>query len=310
MEYCIYKFNFRTGVHFGNGMLNDSTYTFKADQLFSALYIEAKKLGMEAELFENVRTGKLLFSDAFPYINQSYMIPKPLLHLEIYKEKTLWEKKKYKEMKFLPVEKLPEFLSGTMDLSQNDMDKLGVFEQHTKASVHMEEETVPYRVGTFYFGTEDKNGMEYKSGLYVIIGCQEEKQKQLMEELLESLSYTGIGGKKSSGLGKFELHYGKMPEEMKKRMKEKSERSLLLSTALPGEKELESALINAEYLLEKRSGFVASDEYADEWRRKKDLYVFAAGSCFENRFSGDIYDVSDYGRHAVYRYAKPLFMEV
>lgn len=36
MEYSIYKLDFHTGVHLGNGMLNDSDYTFGADQLFSA----------------------------------------------------------------------------------------------------------------------------------------------------------------------------------------------------------------------------------------------------------------------------------
>ena len=45
MEYEIYKLDFRTGVHFGTGMLNESVMTFYADQLFSALYIEALKQG-------------------------------------------------------------------------------------------------------------------------------------------------------------------------------------------------------------------------------------------------------------------------
>ena len=56
--------------------------------------------------------------------------------------------------------------------------------------------------------------------------------------------------------------------------------------------------------------FVASSDYAEEWRKKKDLYVFTAGSCFVNCFAGDIYDVSEGGKHPVYRYAKPIFMGV
>lgn len=73
------------------------------------------------------------------------------------------------------------------------------------------------------------------------------------------------------------------------------------------DQELEQALEGAAYLLEKRSGFVASSSYVPEWRKKKDLYVFSPGSCFVNRFAGDIYDVSDGGRHAVYRYARHYF---
>lgn len=43
---------------------------------------------------------------------------------------------------------------------------------------------------------------------------------------------------------------------------------MLLSTALPKNGELEAALDGATYLLERRSGFVASDRYADEWRKR------------------------------------------
>ena len=86
---------------------------------------------------------------------------------------------------------------------------------------------------------------------------------------------------------------------------------MTLSVALPREEELTSALEDAEYLLCKRSGFVSSDQYAPEQMRKKDLYVFKAGSCFAYRFHGDVYDVSGKGgRHPVYKYAKPMFMEV
>lgn len=85
---------------------------------------------------------------------------------------------------------------------------------------------------------------------------------------------------------------------------------MLLSTALPKNGELEAALDGATYLLERRSGFVASDRYADEWRKKRDLYVFASGSCFVNRFNGDVIDVSDGGGHGVYRYAKPVFIGI
>ena len=52
MEYAIYKLDFSTGVHFGTGTLNQTEYTLAADQLFSALYIEAVKMGKEKQLLE------------------------------------------------------------------------------------------------------------------------------------------------------------------------------------------------------------------------------------------------------------------
>ena len=84
---------------------------------------------------------------------------------------------------------------------------------------------------------------------------------------------------------------------------------MLLSVALPADEELENAMENASYLLEKRSGFVASSDYAEEWRKKKNLYVFTAGSCFCKLFCRKrSTDVSEGGKHPVYRYAKPIFM--
>ena len=85
---------------------------------------------------------------------------------------------------------------------------------------------------------------------------------------------------------------------------------MLLSSALPKQEELNQALEGANYLLQKRSGFVSSVTYADEQRKKRDLYTMQAGSCFQHPFQGDIYDVGRGGAHPVYRYAKALFLEV
>ena len=86
---------------------------------------------------------------------------------------------------------------------------------------------------------------------------------------------------------------------------------LLLSSAMAkAEEDLESILEDASYLLQKRSGFIYSESYAKEQRRKKDFFSFQAGSCFKKPFSGDIFDVSDGGNHPVYRYGKAVFMEI
>ena len=86
---------------------------------------------------------------------------------------------------------------------------------------------------------------------------------------------------------------------------------LLLSSAMAKTAEdLENILKDASYLLQKRSGFIYSESYAKEQRRKKDFYSFQAGSCFKKPFSGDVFDVSDGGNHPVYRYGKAVFMEI
>ena len=60
----------------------------------------------------------------------------------------------------------------------------------------------------------------------------------------------------------------------------------------------------------RRGGFVASESYAKEFVKKRDIYAFKAGSCFGKRFEGDVFDVSVSGAHPVYRYLKPMFIGV
>lgn len=89
---------------------------------------------------------------------------------------------------------------------------------------------------------------------------------------------------------------------------------ITLSVSLPKDGELENVLKNAEYRIIKRSGFVASyvSNRNDRDTRKRDLYVLEAGAWVHQRYEGDVYDVSEPGNstHAVYRYAKPMFLSV
>lgn len=307
MKYKVYKLKFLTAVHFGNGSLEDVDYTFCADTLFSALCQEASKLENDSlqELYRFVREGKLIFSDAFPYRGETYYLPKPMKRIEREnQEASSLEKKAYKKLKYIAVEDFQSYLEGRYEILKEDKnDSFGNFDMKVAASIRGEEETKPYRIGQFFFKDD--------CGLYFVIGYKENQDLYLVEELLENLTYSGIGGKRTSGLGRFELFTGKIPPELLKRLTTKGTTYMSLSVALPKEEELETAMQEADYLLLKRSGFVSSDTFAKEHMRKKDLYVFKAGSCFKTVFSGDVYDVSGHkGAHPVYRYAKPMFMEV
>lgn len=303
MEYVVYKLEFTTSVHFGNGMLSDTGVTFCADTLFSALYIEAMKLGKESIFFSEVEHGNLLFTDAFPYIGDQYYLPKPMLYVEPKERGNSSDKKKIKRMKYIPVEEVDNFLNGTMDLAASKMNELGYNSMQVMAAIRSErEDTLPYYVESYYFNEGN--------GLYIIAAYDNDDGRELLDELLESLSYAGIGGKRASGKGKFVVKIGKKAESLLRLLNRKSSRHMLLSSALPKEDELEKTLDGASYLLQKRSGFIYSDTYAEEQRKKQDLFVFQTGSCFVNCFDGDIYDVGNNGGHSVYRYAKPIFMGV
>ena len=125
------------------------------------------------------------------------------------------------------------------------------------------------------------------------------------------MGYIGIGGKRSSGLGKFKPELFKPSDEFINHISnDKYESYMTLSSCMATPSELEGVIENSYYLLHKRSGFVSSESYSDRNLKKKDFYAFKAGSCFSSKFYGDIYDVSYKGSHPVYRYAKPMFLGV
>ncbi|MCM1047127.1 MAG: type III-A CRISPR-associated RAMP protein Csm4 [Clostridiales bacterium] len=307
MKYKLYRLTFQSAVHFGKRNLDDGEYTCCADTLFSALCQEALKIGDNTlqEFYHSARAGILSFSDMFPYMDRTYYIPKPMKHIEPADnggDSVI--KKAYKKLKYIPMDMLDVYLQGEYDvMNAPNLEGLGRFEMKNTAAVRGELESTPYRIGTYYF--------MHGNGLYFIVGYETDKELELMEYLLENLSLSGIGGKRASGLGRFTLFQGEVPENFCEKLKKKGERYMSLSVSLPTDEELETMMQGAEYLLCKRSGFVASEHYGPEQMRKKDLYVFQAGSCFTERFSGDIYDVSDKrGAHPVYRYAKPMLVEV
>lgn len=301
MKYFTCRMEFKTGVHFGNGMLDDSNYSVPADVLFSAMYIEALKQNLSERLIEAVSKRGLRFSDAFPYAKGVYMIPKPMPYVETGRSTDFEQSKKYRKMDYIPMTQLQAYLQGEMDADKNPMEDFGAFDRRVMVALQ-QEESRPFRVGVYRYGEGN--------GLYLLVAYEEERDKELLTGLMKAVGYGGIGGKKSSGLGRFTVVCEKLPQEMENRMQENFERKMLLSVALPQKEEMEKALENAFYMVQKRSGFVASQEYAEEFRKKKDLYVLSAGSTFENVFEGDIYDVSRDGKHPVYRYAMAFFMGV
>ncbi len=286
MEYILYKLKFTTNVHFGRRTLDSCNYAFCADTLFSALCNEILLLYDQDRLerfCDKVKNGSILFSDAFPYIDNELYLPKPVLYITDGKDKgdsTL--KKVYKNMKYVPLTEWENYLKGTMLVDKAaSIGKLGKFEMKVSAAIKDGEDTMPYRIATFSF--------DEGNGLYIIAAIKNEDDKEFLDEIMESLSYSGIGGRRHSGLGRFELYKFKMPDTLKELLDDRGNNHMSLSICLPKEEELEEGLDCATYQLEKRSGFVCSSSYADTLLRKKDMIMFMAGSVFNTEFEGDIY---------------------
>ncbi len=302
MKYLMYSLRFPAGVHFGEKSLDESRYSFSADTLFSALYIEALKSGEELAgwLYQKAASGGILFSDAFPYIGETHYLPKPMKRVETSDHQgDSGIKKAYKSLTHIPMDDMGKYMRGELDpiYEKNKLRDLGKRYLKTSAAIHGREETEPYHVGVYYF--------HHDCGLYFIVGLADEADQDQIYDLLDSLSFSGIGGKRSSGLGRFEIK--NMRELDSQRFEREGDAYMSLSISLPKESEMEGTLRHAQYQVQKRGGFVASFDYAPEYRKKRDIFLFGAGSCFVQRFQGDIYDVSDGGKHPVYRYAKPIF---
>ena len=306
MKYQAYRIVFPGPVHFGKNSLDETEYTFHADTLFSALCIEALRSGAGTleKLLELAEGDQFRLTDAFPYIGNEYFLPKPYVHIENKKDPgDSSVKKAYKNMLYVPVSHYSEFLGGSLPVEQTGkLSGLGRKSMKTSVSIRGLEEPMPYRVSTFSF--HDGNG------LFLIFAYQDDAVKNFVEDLLDGVAFEGIGGKRSSGLGRFEYYPADLPKNIVQLFDKEMPMYVTLSSALPADEEMDEAIDGASYQIAKRSGFVASENYAPQQMRKRDLYVFAAGSCFRHKFSGQIADVSEGGGHSVYRYAKPFFMGI
>ena len=319
MKYSIYQLDFYNGVRFGKGRLETTEMTFHADTLFSALFQEALKLGKEKIFLDAVRNGGLRWSDAFPYKGRQLFVPKPMFQpplKETQEQGNSIRKKQFKNMKYIPVEYIKAYMQG--DFPENHLEdcrEIGREDVKTAVAVRGHEEPELYRVSAFYFNEGN--------GLYLILGSEDETSEVLFDELMESLSYSGLGGKRSAGLGRFDYTKKVAPEVLEKALRSGAENAeehfwqaaagryaILLSIALPETEEMADVLKDASYSLLKRSGFVDSTTFDEQQMRKKDLYVLASGSCLKSIFDGCMVDEQNGGRHPVYRYAYGLFLEV
>ena len=312
MNYKILKLDFTTAVHFGSGGLEKGQNVLNADTIFSALFIEALKYGKSDRLLELCQNCKLKISNAFPYIGCDYYLPKPIIRLNNDADGDSIIKKALKKLRYIPVSRFDDFINGKLDIKA----EADLFGENLGESVLME------KVSMETASEDEVNNLyaveifKYKkdSGLYFFVGYGADEDFEMISKLMESISYTGIGGKVSSGYGKFKLSVDIPVKEIVKKFEDIDNYKdiMSLSLCLPNEDELEQSLEGASYTVVKRSGFIASSKYAYTFRKKKDLYMIEAGSVYKNAFEGDIYDVSDKnnGTHPVYRYGKPFFMGV
>ena len=268
----IYKLNFTTAVRFGSdaggaGLVGERM-TFRADTLFSALFhaLMASGDGQAQQLTEAAQQGRFRMSDAMPFrgdvlyfprpVSQrmeeptAKPAPKPQKHISYKKMKHLKEKaasaaaaqpvpdmedparrKLFKQVQYVTLGEVPAYLRGT---AEPNPVSFGESFAETRVNLRDDVQSKPYRVSGFRFAEG--------CGLYVIVHADDEA-RALFEEGLTRLSYEGLGGKASSGWGKFAWMASEADEAIKAALDAaEAPVQMLLTTALPADDELDAVI--------------------------------------------------------------------
>lgn len=317
MNYYLFKLQFTAPVHFGFSDSALSLYTsgdhFYADTLFSALCHTAAALyGPEGagELCQWAREGKLRVSDSMPWCGDALYLPKPCISGQSSDQLPARLRKKVKQLQWIGVGAFTQFADSVQGkgIFEPDQPKFGVFEELVRAAIG--DEALPYRVGAYRFQPD--------CGLYILAGCQDDRVAERLLRLLEGLGLGGIGGKVSSGCGNFTVQKSLRLDQaadaqlqwLDQRLRDgEAGQQLLLTTSLPEDGELDTALDGASYQVIRRGGFAALRE-GDMPLKKQTQYFLAAGAVLRSRYFGGLYDVCPGLGHPVYRYSFPVFLGV
>ncbi len=345
------------------GGLGDVISFCRADTFFSALCNEAVKIekGLLKKLFAKANDGKILFSDLMPWhcgIDGRYdlYIPRPFLTVSSEREnkskdsddiEDAIERKKLKKRAYIRASQWDGYLKymETGELQDEFGEKriepepeFGKFVLNT----HFNSRTAkPYQCGSYYFRNNNntrlyQDGAEEfavenkptkrddNTGLYLVVVAEEEADLKWLETLIRLVGFSGIGGRRSSGSGKFEFEaapfilsenefYGPDDAALFNMLIDvKAPEQMTLASVIPSEKDIPAVYEGTGKLI-KRSGF-AFPCAKGEPVKMNSIYMMASGSCFHQRVVGKIADVDNadidngMSRHSVYRYGKGLYV--
>nr|WP_296915493.1 CRISPR-associated protein Csm4 [uncultured Megasphaera sp.] len=269
--------------------------------------------------------GKLLFSDLFPYISDEaeglqLYVPKPILTVPTATRKKpvsydsfrkqATQQKRQKKLSYIRVSQFADFVQAMKSghAFSGDEPAFGCAQLLTRVNCTGDVPR-PYYVHQIQFA---KN-----AGLYGLIRYEDEEDLGWLLSLLESLGLSGIGGKRSSGYGKF--HFREDPVEMdelgiyeddgilyKGLTQTGTSMYMCLSVLLPSPAEV-ADVQEGQYTLCRCSGFLSPE--GSRMQKKNDIYMIQAGSCFPKKIAGCMADVGGQDMtHPVWRYGKGLYM--
>jgi len=321
---CI-KLNFISPLHLGRGVgeaYDTGSRMLHSDTISAALASARVQFFGDKNL--NIFMESLKVSSAFPFFQDSFFFPKPMmkLNLDIQGKDEYQLAKNLKELEYIEQPVFEQLIAGKkIMINENQFSKnkkylwnKNVPDQHIiKTDVHQrvtippegQGETKPYYVERLFF---KKN-----AGLFFLLECDNTQTMREMEVALKYLEDTGIGTDRSVGNGFFKSEI----IELQLDLPEDNNWSMTLSLFCPDKEEIFSLLDgNPAYLLEKRGGFIAG-AFNEKFRhlRKKSVFMFSEGSVFKaSRLRGKVLDLrpnwDDKQLHQVFRSGIPFSIPV
>ncbi len=324
-NYKLLRLSFKTPVRFGNGRgasgLDTRKMTLPSDSLFSTIFIQYLSFYGENkadELIKAFENGNMSITSLLPWKKEgdtiSYYIPKPILPgTKHFNPDNI--KKQLKKIQYISLNNLSrfiDFINGKAGLGNEQDWDVGIGAEFITDRVNLTKEIPePYRVASYRFVEN--------SGLYFVLRFSDSSLSDSFVKSVELLGMSGIGGKTSSGLGKYTLDISDMntsdQEKLLRDMLEddKARVQLLLGAFHPKEDEIEKLKHEGySYILEKREGFCTSPSFSSDTGalKRKSCVMVIEGSCFAQRLDGTILDLSYGSFHKVYRLGKTLYAGV
>ena len=324
MSYFLYQLSFDAPVHFGDaslgGGLEQAGWTYTSDTLFSSICTELAsqgEFGLLDDFVNLAHEGQVLLSDLFPYQladgdELELFLPVPYIYLEHSRKHislTLEEAKKLsarrkqsKKQLYYRVAELQLYCDSLKAGTQYEpVTAMELGNEFITTRVNCRgERSLPY----FIKGNVFQPG----AGLYLIAKLPD-SFSEVFQNILCSLGLSGIGGKRSSGFGRFHLQDDGLAlddtydwyvdtKALYPMLTDEHKRYMCISSVLPSDDELE-IVKEGMYRLRKSSGF-------SEGVKRDSVYMLEAGSCFASRLEGRILDLGGQAGHPVWRYGSGL----
>lgn len=334
MEYYLAMLRFKTAVHFGDasiGNLTDVLPMCHSDTFYSALCSEASSSGLLDQLHKATSSGKVIFSSLLPWYQENQKseimlyVPRPSLpHIaksenEVFDfseaKEASGERKKIKKQLFV---RASDLFSGNQVMA--GLPTFGM----TSNDVHFNGRTrKPYDLGSYTFVP--------CAGLYIAIGAADDTDIGWLMRLIYMLGLSGIGGRRSSGYGRFEVlgaegidglqHIEDAFQKLsgnggddraalyKMLVASNAHAQIAMSLLLPTKDETIEASKGYGRMI-RRGGFAYSSDMKSP-HHTGSVYMMSEGSCFAERLDGRIADVSGgLLPHPVYKYGKGMYLGV